>query len=123
MTWLMPFLAYLRSTERHTGRDIMEPDGQSRVAMVIRIGIDGEGDNASPFIGWGFNQRFLAMLDQDLNREGNLESKGTIAKTIAQSMRDMAAQIESGEVLKHTKSVSADSANGAVTENRKTADR
>jgi len=105
-------------TEHRSGREIMEPDDHSRVAMVIRIGIDGEGDDASPFIGWGFNQRFLAMLEHDLNREGDPESRGNIAKTIAASMRDMAQEIESGEVLKHTNPVSG---SDTITENTKTA--
>lgn len=84
-----------------SGEEVLAADGRSRVAIVIRIGIDGEGAEEKPYIGWGFNHRFLDVIDHDLNKTDDPEVRGSIAKTMAESMREMAAAIESGEVLKH----------------------
>lgn len=87
--------------EQRRGSEVFEPDGHSRVAMVVRIGVDGDGDDEHPYIGWGFNHRFLDVIDHDLNKTDDPEVRGSIAKTMAESMREMAAAIESGEVLKY----------------------
>jgi hypothetical protein len=89
--------------EHRSGDEVFKPDDNSRVAMVVRIGIDppgAEGAEESPFVGWGFNRRFLDLIEHDLNHP-NPEHRGTLSKVFADSMRDMAVAIESGAVLKH----------------------